>query len=340
MYHSFIFSFSLTFAACALSVRAGFLEDWERLKNTQPEGYLCGRGTNIVIDGKLDEKSWAEAPWTREFQDIEGTAKPAPRFKTRAKMLWDDAYFYIAANMEEPHVWGTLTNHDAVIFHDPDFEVFIDPDGDRQNYYEFEMNALNTGWDLRLPKAYIDGGPALNDWEIPGLKTAVHVRGTLNDPRDTDHGWSIEIAIPWKVLGEFSGQKTPPKEHDVWRVDFSRVEWHVTIENGRYVKVPGKKEDNWVWSPTGIIDMHRPENWGYVKFTSKPAGTYQPQRDRAVDTLLAVYYAQKASYDKIKRWAESLDGLGTFPNVNFKRTQSGFEASVEGKTIREDGLLR
>ncbi len=62
--------------------------------------------------------------------DIQGDAEAerAPRFRTRAKVLWDENYLYIAAELEEPHVWATLTNHDfAVIFHDPDFEVFIDP---------------------------------------------------------------------------------------------------------------------------------------------------------------------------------------------------------------------
>ena len=51
----------------------------------------------------------------------------------------------------------TLTEHDSVIFQDNDFEVFIDPDGDNHNYYEIEINALNTEWDLRLPKPYRDG---------------------------------------------------------------------------------------------------------------------------------------------------------------------------------------
>ena len=62
--------------------------------------------------------------------------------------------------MEEPHVWGTLTKHDSVIFHDNDFEVFIDPNGDTLEYYEFEINALNTGWDLFLDKPYRQGGRA------------------------------------------------------------------------------------------------------------------------------------------------------------------------------------
>src|SRR6266850_4554702 len=90
-------------------------------------------------------------------------------------------YFYISIEMEEPHVWGTLTKHDSVIFHDNDFEVFIDPNGDNHEYYEFEINALNTGWDLFLTKPYRDGGKAIDSWEIPGLKTAVYVNGTVND---------------------------------------------------------------------------------------------------------------------------------------------------------------
>src|SRR5687768_640330 len=123
------------------------------LEAPHPLVYSCVRGTP-VIDGRIDDVAWEQAAWAADFVDIEGSLKPLPRFKTRAKMLWDDDYFYIAAEMEEPHVWGTLTEHDSVIFYDNDFEVFIDPDGDNHNYYEFEINALNTGWDLRLPKPY------------------------------------------------------------------------------------------------------------------------------------------------------------------------------------------
>ena len=115
-------------------------------------------------------------------------------------MLWDDDCLYIAAELEEPNVWATLTKHDSVIFQDNDFEVFLDPDGDGHLYAELELNALNTTWDLLLTKPYKDGGRAIDAWEITGLRTAVHVDGTLNDPRDRDRGWSIEIAWPWKGL--------------------------------------------------------------------------------------------------------------------------------------------
>jgi hypothetical protein len=32
------------------------------------------------------------------------------------------------------------------------------------------------------------------------------------------------------------------------------------------VKVPNTNEDNWVWSPQGLINMHVPEMWGRVRF--------------------------------------------------------------------------
>jgi len=231
--------------------------------------YDCPRaGIPVEIDGRLDDAAWMKAAWTDYFVDIEGDLKPQPRFRTRAKMVWDDEYFYVAADIEEPDLWATLTKHDSVIFHDNDFEVFIDPNGDTLEYYEFEINALNTGWDLFLDKPYRHGGKARTDWEIPGLRTAVHIRGTLNHPGDRDNGWSVEIAFPWKALGEFAHKPSPPKAGDEWRVNFSRVEWRHEIVEGQYRKVPKTKEDNWVWSPQGAINMHIPERWGRVRFVN------------------------------------------------------------------------
>ncbi len=227
-----------------------------------PLSYDCYRTkTAIRIDGKLDDPAWKKAKWTSDFVDIEddkkpeGATKPTPRFRTRAKMLWDDHYLYIAADLEEPNVTGTLTKHDSVIFKDNDFEVFVKPLPETESYYEFEMNALNTGWDLFLPKPYSEGGKPDNSWDIAGLKTAVAVQGTLNNPTDTDGGWTLEIAYPLTAFN--SRQQVPlPQPGTVWRINFSRVEW-----------TPGNpKEDNWVWSPQGVINMHVPERWGYLHF--------------------------------------------------------------------------
>jgi hypothetical protein len=277
------------------------------------KGYVCYHVTRpLTIDGRLDDAAWQSAPWTDWFEDIEGSLKPAPRFKTRAKMLWDDSYLYIGAELEEPHVWATLVKRDTVIFRDNDFEVFLDPDGDSQEYYEFEMNALNTVWDLLLRKPYRDGGPPVDSWNIDGLVTAVHIDGTLNDPRDIDRGWSVEIAFPWAALKEYAHRPSPPRDGDQWRINFSRVEWQVTTTGGKYQKVPNTPEDNWIWSPQGIIDMHWPERWGYLQFSTGMPGTvsFKPDPARGVRHLLyQVYYSQRKYFEKHKRWASSLDDL-------------------------------
>jgi transglutaminase-like putative cysteine protease len=246
-------------------------------------------------------------------------------------MLWDDDYLYIAAELTEPHVWATLTNHDAVIFRDPDFEVFIDPQGKTEPYYEFEMNALNTTWDLFLDKPYTDGGKPHNEWEILGLKSAVHINGTLNHPADKDRSWTAELAFSWKVLSEHARHTGPPGEGEQWRIDFSRVEWQVAVTNGVYQKVSGKPEDNWVWSPAGVVDMHRPEMWGVVQFTTRPpkesvsvaAIPGKPARD----LVLGVYYAERDFWKQNRRWATNLTEL-TQAGWALNKLVPGFSAPV------------
>jgi hypothetical protein len=325
-----------------------------------PKGYVCYRAIGpVTIDGRLDKACWQAAPWTDDFVDIEGDAKPRPRFRTRCKMLWDDDYFYVGAELEEPHVWATLTQHDSVIFKDNDFEVFIDPKGDNHAYYEFEMNALNTGWDLFLTMPYKDGGTPINSWEIPGLKTAVHVDGTINDPSDVDRGWSVEIAFPWKVLREVVPKQPKPRDGDQWRVNFSRVEWKHEIVAGKYRKIPDIAEDNWVWSPQGVINMHRPETWGYVQFSTAKVGEAKFRPDPAAPAkhlLHQVYYAQQAYRFKHQRWAATLDELGLSKlghaslakPIAMATTPALFQVSAEvklpdGKTqswhIRQDSKL-
>ena len=315
-----------------------------------PRTYVCYRApSRLNIDGKLDEPAWAAASWSDAFVDIEGDRRPRPRFRTRVKMSWDDEYFYVAAEMEEPHVWATLTKHDSVIFHDNDFEVFIDPDGDTHAYYELEMNALGTVWDLMLLKPYRDGGPAINGWDMAGLRIGVDVRGTVNKPTDRDEGWSVEIAMPWKILREAAADHRPPKAGDRWRVNFSRVQWQMDVTDGRYAKrlKPGTQdplpENNWVWSPQSAINMHLPERWGYVQFSNVAAGSgteafVDDPNERVKWALRRLYYRQRRAHDATGGYSATLDALHAsdirVDGVDFRpvlhATQSLYEITAKG----------
>ncbi len=234
-----------------------------------PHTYVAQNTTeNITIDGKMDEPSWQKTSWSSNFIDIEGIKKPT--YETKFKMLWDDTNIYFFAELKEPHVWGTLKQKDTIIFYNNDFEIFLDPDGDTHNYYEFEMNALNTIWDLYLSKPYRNNGHITDGWDFKGIKTAVQVNGTLNNASDIDEGWSVEIAIPWSFNTAPGGKPHVPK-NESWRINFSRVNWDFDHKDGHYSRKKDSSgkflpEYNWVWSPQEVINMHEPERWGYVYF--------------------------------------------------------------------------
>ncbi len=306
-----------------------------------PRHYICPRCDRPPrLDGRLEDPCWRLAAWTDDFVDIEGSAKPKPRFRTRAKMCWDDAHLFIAAELEEPQVWATLTEHDSVIFHDHDFEVFLDPDNDGQLYTELEMNALNTTWDLLLVRPYRAGGPPLDGWELHGLRTAVHVNGRLNDPQVTDLGWSVEIAIPWAALRQTCTCPCPPNDGDIWRINFSRVEWHVETREGKIFKTPGLPEDNWVWSPQGVVDMHRPERWGGLQFTTRPLSEVEAlpidgQTER--EELTRIWDAQQEFRHAQGRWARDLSELGVGESyVRIESTPSKLELSLGQYRLDDD----
>ena len=256
-----------------------------------------------AIDGDLGDEAWQEVPWTEPFIDIRGEDWPTPAWTTRAKITWDERCLYVGAELEEPHLWATLTERDAIIYRDHDFEVFLDPDGNGLEYYELEINALGTEFDLFLDRPYSRAGRAHIEWDMEGLRSAVRLGGTLNDPSDEDQGWTVEIAIPWSALRPpdgfeaAAGRETvtaradavpeiderdaggaapgrAPAPGDEWRVNFSRVQWPLVIVDGRYRKArepvdwSDHPEDNWVWSPQGEIDMHLPEMWGVVRFVA------------------------------------------------------------------------
>lgn len=286
-------------------------------KEIIPQTYVAHKISEaITIDGKADEVVWEKAKWTNNFIDIEGVK--TPKYKTNVKMLWDENYYYILAEIKEPHVWGDITERDAVIFYNNDFEVFIDPDGDTHNYYELEINALNTVWDLFINKPYRElDNVVLNDWNYTGLKSAVSVNGTLNNPYDIDKSWTLEIAIPFKDLRTAYNQDNVPRDQ-FYRVNFSRVNWNHDITNGVYSRKKDKDgkflhEYNWVWSPTGVINMHLPENWGYVYFSSKEVGNNEsfiiPNDDKIKWKLYELFRANKAYYTANKTSATSLDDL-------------------------------
>ncbi len=265
--------------------------------NTAP--YTCYRTRQpIAIDGSLNADRWHLAPRSPRFVDIV-TGEPG-FLDSRAAALWDDDYLYIGFWVDEPFVQAQLTQRDSLIFLENDVEVFIDG-GD--SYYEFEINALGTlyevfyiwqdayqrgsafdvpEFDLLTRKVLSFGGNhdrngetfwwgthprkcrwAFLDWDFPGLKTAVHIDGKLNDATVIDKGWTVELAFPWAGMKWLAGGRSlPPQDGDVWRIFFGRYER--LTPNG----VEVQPHTGWAWNPIGSTDNHRPESFTQVLFST------------------------------------------------------------------------
>ena len=240
------------------------------------------------IDGRLDEPAWLRAPRSPRFSDIL-TGQPVIH-DTRASVLWDDTYLYVAYRVEEPFVQAKFTNHNDLIYQDNDVEFFIaGPDA----YYEFEINAFNTCYEVffvwednfvrsglaqfpefeRAKLVPFNGvefknhprGGRLGNFQhaLPGLKTAVQVDGTVNNDADRDRGWTVELAFPWQSMKWLAtdGRALPPKEGDEWRLDFSRF--------NQYKEAPPAQDSGgWFWSRHGVWDSHIPECFPYIRLTT------------------------------------------------------------------------
>lgn len=247
----------------------------------------------ISIDGKLDEKAWAQAPRSPRFVDII-SGQPSIH-DSRAMVLWDATNLYVAYRVEEPFTHAKFTTNNSPIYYDNDVECFI---AGRDAYYEFEINGYNTTyeaffiWDdayerddfAQLPEfarakmvpfngvgftTHPRGGRLGNfNWHFPGKQTAVFIDGTVNDDTDRDRGWTVELAFPWKGMEQLARadhRALPPKDGDVWRMDFSRFNTYKADSSA-------KDSGGWVWTRHGVWDSHIPECFACIKFSTNDVG--------------------------------------------------------------------
>jgi hypothetical protein len=260
--------------------------------------YTCYRTSHkLEIDGRLDKPAWREAPRSPRFVDL--VSGVPGLLDTRMAALWDDENLYVAFWVSEPNVQARLNKRDSLVWTENDVEIFI---GGEDCYYEFEINALGTVYevfyiwqdalkeggrfdrpefDLRTRSVDVLGGfqdgmrygkhPrgrrwAFMDWDLAGLRAAVQVQGTLNDASDIDQGWTAEIAFPWRGLKTLAGRRpVPPCDGDVWRLDFSRFE---LLDNCGVTVEP---HPGWALNKHGVYDSHIPECFSFVHFSGLDA---------------------------------------------------------------------
>lgn len=209
----------------------------------------------IVVDGKCTEADWLRAPELSDFVFTwwkEGDPAPQP---TRAKLLWDDEYLYIAYQCSDKDIQATRRGRDSQVYRDDCVEVFASPDfANPQNYFNIEMNAIGEQLDQYRPN-----GAKLEQWNPSGIKIGVSIDGTLNDANDTDRSWTLEVAIPFHHFSDVLPHRRP-QSGDRWRLNLSRLEDEMALKS------------QWSQGDRNVPSFHHPEYFGVVTFSDTPVG--------------------------------------------------------------------
>ena len=182
--------------------------------------YECRRATTgIVLDGRADEDAWRGAAVIDGF----GQAWKGRRASTatKARLLWDGRNLYFFAEMEDRDLFADLREHDARLWKNDVFELFLKPSG-APGYYEFQVNAAGATLDVYLPSRDAGGFEKFKSADVFDFDAAVRLDGTLARRDDADRGWAVEGRIAWTGFAPTGGRPGPG---DAWRFALCRFDY-------------------------------------------------------------------------------------------------------------------
>lgn len=147
--------------------------------------YPCPRTAQaMVVDGRLDESAWQEAPLVSGFTLYNRPELMAP--PTFFRVLHSSTHLYVGVTCGEPmmkRLVPVVAFRDAKsLFRGEVVEIFVDPRHDHETYYQFAVNAAAS---------IFDGCGKDTVWNAD--VTAATVLG--------ESEWVVELAIPWADLG-------------------------------------------------------------------------------------------------------------------------------------------
>jgi hypothetical protein len=209
--------------------------------------------TAPVIDGKLDDPAWENASVVDRFSAYWDRTDVGSG--TRARLVWDDDALYFAATMTDNELRAFGTRRNDRLWLGDVFELFFKPFADRPEYYEFQVNPRSTILELAFPKRGFDFA-TLAARPPMGMGAVAAVDGTLDQPGDTDRGWSVEGRIPWSIFTPTGGR---PEPGAVWRFALCRYDYGPE----------GTKPVTMSSAPLTQPSFHRYEDYGLLRFAGR-----------------------------------------------------------------------
>jgi hypothetical protein len=214
-----------------------------------------------VIDGRLTDEAWLQAPVIDGFTQIEPSEGQPATERTEVRILYTSTTLYVGVqcfDTDPSNIVTTDARRDSALSGQDSFQMIFDTYHDRQNGFIFGTNAVGIQYDAQVrnegetlrggPPSGLSGGNSggsgagLNtNWDGSwNVQTAVH-----------EQGWSAEFEIPLRTL-----RYGPPPQ--LWGINFSR-----NIERKREVVY---------WSPVArIYSLTRLSSAGELRGLDVPA---------------------------------------------------------------------
>ncbi len=259
-----------TLPAARLALRVGLYQGNERLPVDAPRAHLGDnrivagdipvagtppprpryqapkRRAVVTLDGVTAEQEWAPSTWSEGFTLSRGD-RPA-QLASAFRVLWDSERLYVAMQTDDPDLQATLSVRDDPVYREEALEIFLDPTSNRKDYIELQASPANTLFDARFT-----GGPRRNmdtRYNVV-VQSAVQARGTLNQPTDVDHGFTVE----WQIdAASIPGLSVPLTAGQCVRANFFRIAKDRTTA--------GNRSEESAWSPPLMGDFHNLERFG------------------------------------------------------------------------------
>ena len=201
---------------------------------------ICPRRDLRELTADLAAEPWCGIAPVHFSEAVTGAA---PQQGTEVRCAWDANEWRILFHATDSNAWATLTQRDASLYEEETVEVFFDPAGDLESYFEIEVNPLGAVLDIVFRKSR-SGYKGDRAWDCEGLRTRV---------RKNSDSWTVELAIPFASV-----TNTPPQPGTQWRVNFCRID-----RPSRDGSIPRELT---AWSPPMRANFHTPERFGIVEF--------------------------------------------------------------------------
>jgi hypothetical protein len=142
----------------------------------------------IVLDGKLNEEIWQQAPVISEFVQRDPAEGEPPTQRTEARVAYDNTSIYVAVHAydsDASKIVGILTRRDQRSPSDW-VRIVVDSYFDKRSGYEFGVNPVG----VKTDRYYYNDGPSDDSWDAVW---DVQVEKDAN-------GWRAEFRIPFSQL--------------------------------------------------------------------------------------------------------------------------------------------